>query len=89
MRRTTVLNLVPLAVSLLLGGCARAPAIPVLGASFPDWLFCIVFGVLATVIVHLVLGKLGKRAWLAPAAISYPAFAALLAMAFWLLFFSY
>lgn len=88
-RSSTALNLLSLAASLLLGGCAPAPSIAVLGAAFPDWLFCIVFGVLATVVVHVVLGKRGKRACLAPAALSYPALCALLAMAFWLLVFSH
>ncbi|WP_230961507.1 YtcA family lipoprotein [Burkholderia stagnalis] len=87
MRSSTAQKFVPLAVSLLLGGCVPAPSVVVFGAAFPDWLFCIVFGVLGTVVVHVVLGKRGKRAWLAPLAISYPALAALLAMAFWLLFF--
>ncbi|WP_243771732.1 YtcA family lipoprotein [Burkholderia sp. D-99] len=87
MRSSITRKFVPLAASLLLGGCVPAPSVAVFGAAFPDWLFCIVFGVLGTVIVHVVLGKRGKRALLAPLAISYPALCALLAMACWLLFF--
>lgn len=89
MRLSTALNLVSLAASLLLGGCAPAPSIAVFGATFPDWLFSIAFGVLATVAVHVVLGKRRKRAILAPLALSYPALCALLAMVFWLLVFSH
>ncbi|MEX3985496.1 YtcA family lipoprotein [Paraburkholderia sp. EG287A] len=89
MRSSTALNLVSLAANLLLGGCAPAPSIAVFGAAFPDWLFCIAFGVLGTVVVHAVLGKQGKRAALAPLALSYPALCALLAMAFWLMVFSH
>ncbi|MDY7791317.1 YtcA family lipoprotein [Burkholderia ubonensis] len=87
MRSSTALKSAALAASLSLAGCASAPSLVVFGAAFPDWLFCIVFGVLGTVIVHVVLGKRGKRALLAPLAISYPALCALLAMAFWLFFF--
>lgn len=90
MRPSTALSFVSITASLLLEGCAAAPSVAVFGAAFPDWLFCIVGGVLGTAIVHVVLGKRGKRgkrALLAPLAISYPALAAALAMAFWLLFF--
>ncbi len=87
MRSSTVLSFISIAASLLLGGCVPAPSVAVFGAAFPDWLFCIVVGVLGAGIVHVVLGKRGKRALLAPLAISYPALCALLAMAFWLLFF--
>lgn len=76
------------AAGLLLGGCAFAPSIPLFGAAFPDWLFCIVAGVAGTVVVHLALGRRGVRPVLAPHAISYPSLSALIAMAAWLLFFS-
>ncbi|AFQ49941.1 hypothetical protein GEM_3550 [Burkholderia cepacia GG4] len=87
MRPSTALSFVSIAASLLLAGCATAPSVAVFGAAFPDWLFCIVAGVLGTAIVHVVLGKRGKRALLAPLAISYPALATALALAVWLLFF--
>jgi uncharacterized membrane protein len=74
--------------SVLLSGCALAPSIPVFGAAFPDWLFCIVAGVAGTIVVHLALSRRGASTALAPIAISYPALAALLAIAAWLLFFS-
>ena len=84
-----ILSLASLSVaSLLLGGCAFAPSIPLFGAAFPDWLFCIVGGVAGTVVVHLALGRRGARRALEPHAISYPVLSALIAMAVWLLFFS-
>ena len=73
--------------AVLLGGCALAPSIPLLGAAFPDWLFCIVGGVTGTIIVHLALSRRGAIPVLAPLAVSYPALSALLAMAAWLAFF--
>ncbi|WP_321932087.1 YtcA family lipoprotein [Paraburkholderia guartelaensis] len=74
--------------SVLLGGCTFAPSIPLLGAAFPDWLFCIVGGVAGTVLVHLELGRRDATSVLAPLAISYPALSALIAMAAWLILFS-
>jgi outer membrane protein, multidrug efflux system len=43
----------------LLGGCALAPSIPLLGAAFPDWLFCIHGGVARTILVYLALNRRG------------------------------
>ncbi|MGU7775127.1 YtcA family lipoprotein [Burkholderia sp. MR1-5-21] len=89
MSSSNVLSVVLLSMSgVLLGGCALAPSIPLFGAAFPDWLFCIVGGVAGTILVHLALSRRGASAALAPLAISYPALSALLAMAAWLIFFS-
>jgi len=86
MNLSSVLSFASLsAASLMLGGCAFAPSIPLLGAAFPDWLFCIVGGIVATIVIHLAFGA---RPVLAPHAISYPALCALFAMAAWLVFFS-
>lgn len=85
-----VLRLVALPVAgLSLGGCALSPSIPVLGASFPDWLFCLVGGIAGTVVVHLALGRLGRRNALAPLPVSYVALSGLFSMAAWLIFFSH
>jgi hypothetical protein len=73
--------------SVLLSGCAFSPSIPLLGAAFPDWLFCIVGGVAGTVLVHVALDRRGASLALAPLAISYPALNALIAMGASLLFF--
>lgn len=73
--------------TVLLGGCAFAPSIPLFGAAFPDWLFCIVGGVTGTILVHLALTRRGARSVFEPLAITYPALSALLSMAAWLTFF--
>lgn len=70
-----------------LSACSNAPSLPVLGAYFPDWLFCISGAVLLSLILHALLARRGLGAWLAPAALSYPLLTALLALAAWLLFF--
>lgn len=71
----------------LLHGCSRSPSTSVLGAYYPDWLFCIVGGVVAAVLIRLLLLRAGLNDWLSPPAIAYPALLALLAFAGWLLFF--
>ncbi|MFM0632442.1 YtcA family lipoprotein, partial [Paraburkholderia xenovorans] len=40
-----------------ISGCANSPSIGVLGAYFPDWLFCIVAGVVLTVVIYLILKR--------------------------------
>ncbi|CAN0627298.1 conserved membrane protein of unknown function [Burkholderia multivorans] len=77
------------AVALPLAGCALAPSLPVFGAAFPGWLFCLAGGIAATLVVHLMLARRGMREMLAPLAVSYVAMSGLFAMAAWLIFFSH
>ncbi|MFM0371720.1 YtcA family lipoprotein [Paraburkholderia aspalathi] len=69
--------------ALTLTACSDAPSIGVLGAYFPDWLFCIVGGVLLVVCVHVLLSRSGRGAWLTPPAIVYPALTVLFSIALW------
>lgn len=39
----------------LLTGCNFSPAIPVIGAYYPDWLFCLIGGVILTLITRKVI----------------------------------
>jgi hypothetical protein len=71
----------------LLPSCSRSPSISVLGAYFPDWLFCIVGAVVAAVLIRLLLLRAGLDDWLDPPAVAYPALVALLAFVGWLVFF--
>ncbi len=66
-----------------LTACSDAPSVGVLGAYFPDWLFCIVGGVLLVVCVHVLLSRSGRGAWLTPPAIVYPALTVLFSIALW------
>ena len=72
---------------VLLQGCTRSPSTNVLGAYYPDWLFCIVGAVAVAVLIRLLLLRASLDGWLDPPAIAYPALVALLAFAGWLLFF--
>jgi len=90
MTLTHVLRLVTqTAVALPLAGCALSPSLPVFGAAFPDWLFCLVGGIAGTLVVHLIAGRRGVRDTLAPLAVSYVALSGFFAMAAWLIFFSH
>lgn len=61
-----------------------SPSLVLFGAAFPDWLFCIAGGILATTAIHLVLGRFDVGERLSPLALSYPALTGMLAMLLWL-----
>ncbi|AYL63949.1 YtcA family lipoprotein [Citrobacter youngae] len=69
----------------LLTGCNLSPAIPVIGAYYPDWLFCLIGGVILTLITRKII--LHKYSGLAFIGIIYTALFALYSMLFWLVFF--
>ena len=74
---------------ILASGCTQSPSINVLGAYFPDWLFCILAGVLLTIAFH-VLGERGQYGrWFGPPALVYPTLVTLLALVVWLMFFQH
>lgn len=68
-------------------GCMQSPSVNVLGAYFPDWLFCMVTGVVLTVVVYLVLARLPGGHRFGPPAVVYPTLVILLALVAWLIFF--
>ena len=70
-----------------LAGCAARPSIGVLGAYFPDWLFCAVGALVLTLVVHGLAGRVGAQRWLVPQALAYPTLFAFFALAAWLLVF--
>jgi uncharacterized membrane protein len=78
-----------LVLGLLLGGCSYSPSIIVLGAYFPDWMFCIVGSVILIACIHGLIRLTGLddrlgRQWLS---FSYVALAVVLALCGWLIFF--
>ncbi|ASL47785.1 hypothetical protein bAD24_III10340 [Burkholderia sp. AD24] len=72
-----------LPLCLAAAACSDAPSVAVLGAYFPDWLFCIVGAVLLVACVHVLLQSCGRDALLNPPAIVYPALTVLFAAALW------
>jgi hypothetical protein len=72
-----------------ISGCANSPSIAVLGAYFPDWLFCIVAGVVLTVVIYLILKRLQADHLMGPSAVVYPTLVTFLALAVWLMLFKH
>jgi hypothetical protein len=75
--------------AVLVSGCANSPSLSVLGAYFPDWLFCLVAGVVLTVVVHLIVKRLRAQLVLWPAAVVYPTLVTFLSLAVWLMLFQH
>lgn len=78
--------LVICAVSCL-AGCALSPSLPVVGAYFPGWLFCMVGGLVLTVIVRAVLIRMRRERALGPPVVVYSLLYAVFCLLMWLLFF--
>ncbi|MEO3992093.1 YtcA family lipoprotein [Pseudocitrobacter cyperus] len=72
--------------ALLLAGCSLSPSIPLIGAYYPGWLFCIIAGVIFTLITRRAV----LRFFDAPAfsGVIYTALLAIYSMLFWLVFFN-
>jgi hypothetical protein len=73
----------------LMSGCAGSPSINVLGAYFPDWLFCIVAGVVLTVVVHLLVKCLQAGHLMGPSAVVYPTLVIFISLVVWLMLFQH
>lgn len=74
----------------LIGGCTVSPSINVLGAYFPDWMFCIFGAIVVVVLVRVAVRAMGRapeaKAMILP--LAYFALTVVLALGSWLLFFS-
>ncbi|WP_120296221.1 YtcA family lipoprotein [Paraburkholderia sp. BL23I1N1] len=78
-----------LAVAILTGGCAIAPSISVLGAYFPDWLFCSVAGAALTIIAYVILERAQSDDRLVPPIVIYPTLITLFSLSVWLILFQH
>ncbi|WP_434638912.1 YtcA family lipoprotein [Klebsiella sp. I138] len=74
---------------LFLSGCSLSPAIPVLGAAFPGWFFCLLGGVLLLIPCHILIVRKGWQSRFSPLVFSYLALMFLFATILWFLFFVY
>jgi hypothetical protein len=73
----------------LVSGCASSPSIGVLGAYFPDWLFCIVAGVVLTVVIYVIVKRLQADHLMGPSVVVYPTLVTFFALAVWLMLFQH
>ena len=73
----------------LLGGCATSPSVGVLGAFFPDWLFCMVGAIVVTALIHAGLRAAGllRHPGRLMLPVVYSALTMTLALVGWLIFF--
>jgi len=72
---------------LLLSGCQQAPSFNVLGSYFPAWLFCLVMGMILTVVARVLLRRRNLAATLDPPLLMYSCLTAFFTFALWLIFF--
>lgn len=68
-------------------GCAHSPTFNVLGSYFPGWLACLVLGVLAAALLHVVLARRGWEERIAALPLFYLSVTLALACVCWLLAF--
>jgi hypothetical protein len=73
----------------LVSACTSSPYIGVLGAYFPDWMFCIVAGVVLTAVIYVIATRLQAGHLMGPSAVVYPTLVAFLALAVWLMLFQH
>ena len=72
---------------LLLSGCAWSPSINVLGAFFPDWMFCLCGALVLTAIFRVALRTCVPRLAAQTPSLAYFALCALCTLAAWVLIF--
>jgi YtcA family len=72
-----------------MSGCSVRPSIGVLGAYFPDWLFCAIGSLMLTLVVRRLAHAFGTERWLTPQPVIYPTLFTFFALAAWLLVFQH
>lgn len=72
--------------SVLMAGCAVSPSLNVLGAFFPDWLFCMMFGLAMTLIVRTAMMRKRREA-VAFLPVVYTTLMVFFSMLFWVVIF--
>jgi len=85
--RSMVMSLFATLPPVALSGCARAPAFNILGSFFPGWIACIVFGILLTVLVHVILQRADLERNLKALPLLYLCSALIFSSILWLLLF--
>ena len=70
-----------------LTGCSLSPAIPVLGAAFPGWFFCLLGASLLLIPFHILIVRKGWQSRFSPLVFSYLALMFLFSTILWFLFF--
>jgi hypothetical protein len=87
MNRTPALSLGTVGVCLLCSGCARAPAIDVIGSFFPAWMVCLIAAIVFAGVLRLFLLRRQLEPAIEPVVIFYPAVVLLFSCLLWLIFY--
>jgi hypothetical protein len=87
MSKTTAQYLGCSTMCLMIAGCARAPAIDVIGSFFPAWLVCLTVAIIFAGALRLILLRRQLEQALEPVALFYPAVVVLVTCLLWLIFF--
>ncbi|MDY6457335.1 YtcA family lipoprotein [Acinetobacter faecalis] len=74
-------------IFLLFTGCTKSPSKVVFGAIFPDWIFCILFGLIGTAIVHSFIRNKQIIESFKPLPLSYLSLTVIVSSLLWFLFF--
>ncbi len=78
-------RLMVVAVLLFLMGCSAAPSRNILGSYFPSWMICVLIGIGLSIVVRLILVKLGMEKELPSPIVVHLAFAIAFSFAAWIL----
>jgi hypothetical protein len=76
-----------LCAAILQTGCARAPAVDVIGSYFPVWMISLTIAVILTFVIRYILVKVRLESEVGPLAIFYPSLLTLLTGLLWLALF--
>jgi hypothetical protein len=76
-----------LCAAILQTGCARAPAVDVIGSYFPVWMISLTIAVILTFVIRYILVKVRLESEVGPLAIFYPSLLTLLTGVLWLALF--
>ncbi|WP_072205633.1 YtcA family lipoprotein [Klebsiella aerogenes] len=73
----------------IISGCTKLPpSINILGAYFPDWLFCITGGSITTAMIYVIASRFKKNELLSPYILTYPLLISFFSMGYWFIFFN-
>ncbi|MDR2981824.1 MAG: hypothetical protein LBV12_06215 [Puniceicoccales bacterium] len=87
--KSRVLQIISLmGTGVIMSGCNELPSsIPVIGAYFPDWIFCSIGGIVMAAVVRTIIQWTKFEHRIGMAVLFYPALALIFSCLIWLLFF--
>ena len=87
MKRIRACSLSLAGICLLCSGCARAPAIDVIGSFFPAWMVCLIASIVLASALRVFLLRRQLEPAIEPVALFYPCVVILISCLLWLIFY--